>query len=61
MTPYKRLKCASPNELAANAFIKMSKLDVGRLPVQENGKLVGIVTRSDILHTIRVRPELEEK
>ena len=61
MTPYERLKYASPDELAANALMKMSKLDAGRLPVQENGKLMGIVTRSDILHAIRVKTELESK
>lgn len=61
MTPCERLKCASPDDSAADALIKMSKLDVGRLPVQENGKLVGIVTRSDILHVIRIKIELGGK
>jgi len=59
MTPCEKLKCASPDELAVDALMKMSKQDIGRLPVQEDGKLVGIVTRSDILHTIRVRTELK--
>jgi Zn-dependent protease/predicted transcriptional regulator len=59
MTPCEKLKCASPDELAVDALMKMSKQDVGRLPVQEDGKLVGIVTRSDILHAIRVRTELK--
>lgn len=58
MTPCEKLKCASPDELAVDALMKMSKQDVGRLPVQENGKLVGIVTRSDILHAIRIKTEL---
>ena len=58
MTPCERLKCANPDEPAADALMKMSKLDVGRLPVQEDGKLVGIVTRSDILHAIRIKTEL---
>jgi Zn-dependent protease/predicted transcriptional regulator len=61
MTPCEKLKCASPDELAVDALIKMSKQDIGRLPVQEDGKLVGIVTRSDILHAIRVRTELKGK
>jgi CBS domain-containing protein len=36
----------------------MSKQRVGRLPVHENGRLVGIITRSDILHTTKIRTEL---
>jgi len=60
MTPCEKLKCASPDELAVDALIKMSKQDVGRLPVQENRKLVGIVTRSDIMHAIRMKAELGE-
>ncbi len=58
MTPCEKLKCASLEENAADALIKMSKQNVGRLPVQENGRLVGIVTRSDILYAIRVKTEL---
>jgi Zn-dependent protease/CBS domain-containing protein len=61
MTTCEKLKCASPDEPAVDAFMKMSKQDIGRLPVQEDGKLVGIVTRSDILHAIRVRTELTGK
>ena len=35
MTPCKKLKCSSPDELAVDALMKMSKQDLGRLPVQE--------------------------
>jgi len=58
MTPCERLKCASPDEMAADALAKMSKQNVGRLPVQENGRLVGIVTRSDIMRAIQIKTEL---
>ncbi len=61
MTTCEKLICIKPDEKALDAFIKMSKQDVGRLPVRENGKLVGIVTRSDILHTIRVKTELSRE
>jgi CBS domain-containing protein len=53
-----KLLSASPDESAADAFMKMSKRDVGRLPVQKNGKLVGIVTRGDIIHAIRIETKL---
>lgn len=58
MTTCEKLKCTSPDERAVDALMKMSNLDIGRLPVQENGKLVGIITRSDILHAIRIKTEL---
>ncbi|MCS7115357.1 MAG: site-2 protease family protein [Nitrososphaerota archaeon] len=61
MTPCEKLKCASPDETAVDALLEMSKYNVGRLPVQENGKLVGIITRSDIIHAIRIKTELEGK
>ncbi|MGB9959754.1 MAG: CBS domain-containing protein [Candidatus Bathyarchaeales archaeon] len=58
MTPCEKLKCANPDETAVDALMKMSKYNVGRLPVQENGKLIGIITRSDIIHAIQLKTEL---
>lgn len=58
MTSCEKLICLKQDELALDAFIRMSKQAVGRLPVRENGNLVGIVTRSDILHAIKVKTEL---
>ena len=39
----------SPSENLENALKMLIKNDIGRLPVVENGKLVGIITRSDIM------------
>ncbi|MGQ9680508.1 MAG: CBS domain-containing protein [Candidatus Bathyarchaeia archaeon] len=58
MTSCEKLKCASPEETALDALMKMSKYNVGRIPVQEDGKLVGIITRSDIIHAIQIKTEL---
>ncbi|MEM2911239.1 MAG: CBS domain-containing protein, partial [Candidatus Bathyarchaeia archaeon] len=58
MTSCEKLKCASPEETAVDALMKMSKYNVGRLPVQDNGKLVGIITRSDIIHAIQIKTGL---
>jgi CBS domain-containing protein len=58
MTPCEELVCLKPEEQALDAFIKMSKAGIGRLPVREKEELVGIVTRSDILHSVRVRTDL---
>ena len=38
-----------------DALIKLAKAGVGRLPVVQDGKLVGIVTRSDFARVIQER------
>ena len=55
MTPKDRLITAKPKDKASEALILMSKHQIGRLPVMEQGRLVGIVTRSDINKTIKDR------
>ncbi|MEM2872767.1 MAG: site-2 protease family protein [Nitrososphaerales archaeon] len=61
MTSSEKLVKSQPEEPVADAFLKLSKRDIGRLPVVEDGKLVGIITRSDIMHIIRVKTELAVK
>jgi len=39
----------SPEDSVENAAEMMTKYNINRLPVVENGKLVGIVTRGDII------------
>jgi tRNA nucleotidyltransferase (CCA-adding enzyme) len=43
------LVTASPDETLEIALTRMTEADVGRLPVLCQGRLVGIVTRSDVL------------
>jgi CBS domain-containing protein len=45
----KKVHAISPEEDLEDASSMMVKYDVNRLPVIENGKLVGIVARSDII------------
>ncbi len=61
MTSSEKLVKSQPEEPVTDAFLKLSKRDIGRLPVVEDGKLVGIITRSDIMHIIRVKTELAVK
>jgi Zn-dependent protease/CBS domain-containing protein len=58
MTPIAKVETANPEDTATDALMRLSKKDVGRLPVVRNGKLVGIITRSDLTHLIKVRSEL---
>jgi len=60
MTPRERLKTVSVNDSAYAAFARMSQDAVGRLLVlDEDGTLSGIVTRSDLLHVLRLRVDVD--
>ncbi len=59
MTSCEKLECIDSDEKAIDALMKMSKQAVGRIPVQKNGKLVGIVSRSDVMKAIQMRTELQ--
>ena len=61
MTPRDRLKTVSIEDTAYGAFTRMMQDGVGRLLVlDQEGNLAGIVTRSDLLHVLRLRGEAEE-
>ena len=55
MVPEKNLITIHPDEMAVEALIKMSKKGIDRLPVIEEGKLVGIITRSDLTKIVQVK------
>ncbi|MDQ7848937.1 MAG: site-2 protease family protein [Armatimonadota bacterium] len=58
MTPSASLKTVRPSTSAYQAFTCMGQEQIGRLLVtDEAGSLVGIITRSDLLHVIRVYTE----
>lgn len=58
MTPIANVETVGPEETATDALMKLSRRDVGRLPVVQDGKLSGIITRSDLTHLIKIRMEL---
>lgn len=55
MKPSEELVTVRPEDSVSDALIKLAKHDVGRLPVMEENKLVGIITRSDITKTIKMK------
>jgi Zn-dependent protease/CBS domain-containing protein len=50
----KDLVLASPNEPVFNTFEKISRNNIGRLPVTENEKLVGIISKTDIMKVLEM-------
>lgn len=61
MTPLARLRTVRPGTTAYDAFVRMAQEGIGRLLVVDNtDDLVGILTRSDLLHVLRIRVELED-
>ena len=50
--------CVKPTLSALDAMHKMMRERVGRLLVMQEGALVGIVTRGDLMRTIQTRQEL---
>lgn len=58
MTPVEKLHCITPAHNLAEALDRMVAEDVNQLPVVEEGRLVGVVAREDLLRAFRVRTEL---
>lgn len=50
----KNLILARPDEPVFNAFEKISRNNIGRLPVTENGKLTGIISKTDIVKSLEM-------
>lgn len=50
----KKLILANPEEPAMNTLEKITKNNIGRLPVIENGNLVGIISKTDIMRVLEV-------
>jgi len=58
MTPQANLKTVRPMTTAYDAFMRLGQEQIGRLlVVDDGGSLVGILTRSDLLHAIRLYTE----
>ncbi len=50
--------CVSPDDDATSAMSKMIRKGLGRIPVLDNGKLVGIVSHRDIMQIIKHKIDL---
>jgi Zn-dependent protease len=59
MIPIEQVNCLKPNEDASEAWDKMAASDIGRMPVMEEERLVGIVTRRDIMNLFKIKSDLD--
>jgi len=58
MTPAAQLSVVSPGESMLAALEKMDGANVAQLPVMEDGELLGMIGREQVLHYVRTRAEL---
>jgi len=58
MVPVEQVACLKPTDDATEALSRMISSDIGRMPVIEDGRLVGIVTRGDIMNLFKIKSDL---
>ncbi len=58
MTPADQVPSLKPNDDATEALARMVTDDLGRMPVVEDGRLVGIVSRRDIMNLFKIKSDL---
>lgn len=58
MTPLEKMKSVSPDDEASTLLEQMDEMDINQMPVVEDGKVVGMVARENIIRFIRNRADL---
>ena len=58
MIPLREEITLHPDGEAVEALQKMIRSGEGRLPVVQDGKVVGMITRRDILHLLQIKTDL---
>lgn len=61
MTPLSEAEALDPHASVSEALQRFSQLDVGRLPVVEEGQVVGILSQSDVIRWLAWHPEVEKE
>ncbi|HEX2979001.1 MAG TPA: site-2 protease family protein [Anaerolineaceae bacterium] len=57
MTPIEKLEIVSPREDAFEAFNKLTQKDVRQIPVVQDGKLMGVLRRQDIMRWLQLHSD----
>jgi Zn-dependent protease len=58
MTPVEFVPCLAPADDSSEALSKMISGDIRCMPVVENGKLMGMVSRTDIMNLFKIKSDL---
>jgi CBS domain-containing protein len=58
MTPVSKMEAVDANDDAWSLIRRMGEESVSELPVTENGKLLGLITRENLWNHVRLRSEL---
>lgn len=58
MTPVDLIPCLKPTEDATEALSRMVADGIGSMPVVDNGRLVGMVSRRDIMNLFKIKSDL---
>jgi predicted transcriptional regulator len=58
MTPAEKVAAVGPKEDLLTTLEKMDDADVAQMPVVQDGELLGMIAREQVLHYVRVRAEL---
>jgi len=55
MTPIEELKVASPEQDALSVLEQMYESDINQMPVVSEGRVIGLITRDDLIRLLRTR------
>jgi Zn-dependent protease/CBS domain-containing protein len=58
MTPFDKLKWVGPDEDLSNVFRILIQNDINQVPVVQDGQIVGMVTRENLLNFVNIRSGL---
>ncbi len=58
MTPVDKLKMAHPNQDALSILEQMDESNINQMPVVSEGRVIGLITRDNLIRLLRTRSEL---
>ncbi len=60
MVPAERVRTVTPRTDLVEAMRLMQQYDIHQLPVLDDGRLVGMLTRADVLRQVEVRMRFQD-